>query len=110
MAQVNIAINGQSYTVTCDDGQETRLQELAAYFDSHVSRLTGQVGNISDSRLMLLAGLTICDELKETETRLQQTTEQTGMTSEEGATRVIEAATKKVNDITVRLADVGANA
>ena len=103
MAQVSISINGQNYTVTCDDGQEPRLQELASYFDSHVTRLAQQVGSIADSRLMLLAGLTICDELKDAQMRLSQMEEQTGMTSEDGATRVIETATKKVRDITDRL-------
>ena len=106
MAQVSININDQNYTVTCDDGQEGRLQELAAYFDTHVRQMADQVGTIADSRLMLLAGLTICDELKEMQARIQQMEEETGMTSEEGATRVINTATNKVREIANRLEEV----
>jgi cell division protein ZapA len=103
MAQVSININDQNYTITCDDGQEDRLRELAAYFDTHVRRMSEQVGSIADSRLMLLAGLTICDELKETQARIRQMEDGTGMTSEEGATRVINTATHKVREIANRL-------
>ncbi len=109
MAQVSITINDQSYTITCDDGQEERLQELAAYFDSHVSRIATNVGKIADSRLMLLAGLTICDELKEAQGRLHQMENSTGMTSEDGAVRVIETATKKVRNVTERLEETSSS-
>ncbi|MBB5518157.1 cell division protein ZapA [Amphiplicatus metriothermophilus] len=70
MAQADIAINGRLYKVTCDDGQEQRLQQLANYFDRHVTRLSGELGQIGDARLMLLAALTVCDELFETRKRL----------------------------------------
>ena len=103
MAQVNITINGQSYVVTCDDGQEDRLTELAAYFDEHVTRIARNVGKITDSRLMLLAGLTICDELKDTQQRLALMEQNSGMTSEDGAVRIVETTAQKVREITEQL-------
>ena len=33
MAQVDIEVNGRFYRMLCEDGQEARLQELAAYVD-----------------------------------------------------------------------------
>ncbi len=103
MAQVSITINNQKYTITCDDGQEERLAELATYFDKQVTTIANSVQGISDSRLMLLAGLTICDELKETQMRLEKLQQNKGMTSEDGAVRVIETAAKKVRQVSQRL-------
>ena len=103
MAQVKISINNQPYTITCDDGQEEQLQELARYFDSHVQALAAKVGRITDSRLMLLAGLTVCDELREAESQLQAVRAEKGVTSEVGATRVIEGAARKVREVSDRL-------
>ena len=60
MAQVDIMLNGREYRITCDDGQEERLQQLAAYFDRHVSDLASDLGQIGDARLMLLSALTVC--------------------------------------------------
>ena len=107
MAQVNITINGQNYTVTCDDGQEERLTDLAVFFDQYVQGIAQSVKGISDSRLMLLAGLTICDELKDTQMRLAHMEENSGLTSEEGAAQVLESAANKVRQVTQRLEESG---
>ncbi|MEL7488195.1 MAG: cell division protein ZapA [Pseudomonadota bacterium] len=69
MAQVDITVNGRQYKITCDDGQEQRLQRLAAYFDSQVSTLGEELGQIGDARLMLLSALTVCDDLFEARER-----------------------------------------
>ena len=103
MAQVSVTINRQNYTITCDDGQEERLKELAVYFDHHVSQLADSLGNVADSRLMLLAGLTVCDELMESRGRIKMMEEETGLVSEKEAVSKIDEALKKVMDITERL-------
>lgn len=103
MPQVSIKINDQNYTVTCDAGQEGRLQDLAEYFDDHVTSLTSQVGNIADSRLMLLAGLTICDELLEARSHIQALETSTGMIKEDGALRVVQNTTQKIIDLGAKL-------
>ncbi|WP_306253045.1 cell division protein ZapA [Parvularcula sp. IMCC14364] len=109
MAQVTVSINNQSYTITCDDGQEDRLLELASYFDTQVQRIATNVGAIADSRLMLLAGLTICDELREAQMRIEELETASGMTSEDGAARVLNAATQKVREVTQRLEESSSN-
>lgn len=103
MAQVTISINGQNYTVTCDDGQEARLRELAEYFDAHVSHLAANIANVTDARLMLLAGLTVCDELKEAQGLIHDLETKSGLTSEKGANEIIKSVTARVNDIAQRL-------
>ena len=36
MAQVDVSVNGQSYRIACEDGQEDRLVDLAAMVDEKV--------------------------------------------------------------------------
>ena len=36
MAEVKLTINGRSYTVACDDGQEAHLRHLAGHIDQRV--------------------------------------------------------------------------
>ncbi len=63
MPQVTVLINGHEYEVACGEGQERRTCELADYVDSKVKELVGQLGNLGDQRLLLLASLHLVDEL-----------------------------------------------
>ena len=65
MAQVEITINGQSYRVACEDGQEQRLTDLARMVDAHVGDLVEQVGQVGYTRLLVMASLLVADELVE---------------------------------------------
>jgi len=65
MGQVSVPVNGRSYTITCDDGQETRIRRLAQYLDAKVSEFVGKVGQVGEARLLLLAALVIADELSD---------------------------------------------
>ena len=66
MAQVDVLINGKSYNVACDDGQEDHLLQLAGYVDQRVQELVNSVGQVGDARLLVMASLLISDELSET--------------------------------------------
>ena len=66
MAQVDVAINGRSYQIACDDGQEAHLSQLGQYVDKRVRELVSAVGQIGDSRLLVMASLLIAHELAET--------------------------------------------
>lgn len=63
MAQVTLEINGRSHTVGCGPGEEARLVALSKYVDTKVRELAAQVGTVGESRLLLLACLTLADEL-----------------------------------------------
>ena len=66
MAQVDVTINDRSYRIACDDGQEEHLSRLAAYIDGRVQELTEAVGQVGESRLLVMASLLVADELSET--------------------------------------------
>ncbi len=65
MGQVNVPVNGRSYAISCEDGQETRIRRLAQYVDAKVAGFVGSVGQAGEARLLLLAALVIADELSD---------------------------------------------
>jgi len=65
MAKVSIDINGRKYALGCDDGEEERLLRLGQKLDDRVKMLANQFGQIGDIRLLVMAGITLTDELDE---------------------------------------------
>ena len=65
MPQLSITVNSIPYTVTCDDGQEAQLRDLAKYVDAKIEQLRGAIGHVGEAKLLLLASLMIADELSE---------------------------------------------
>jgi cell division protein ZapA len=70
MAQITIEVNGRPYVVGCEDGQEAHLRELAALFDTHVRQLSGQIGQLGETRLFLMGALLMADEFADVQARL----------------------------------------
>ena len=65
MAQVSITINGRNYKVACDDGQEAHLKRLGDYVDKRLDELVAAVGQVGDSRLLVMVSLLLADELSD---------------------------------------------
>jgi len=72
MGQVGVPVNGRSYTITCDDGQEPRIRRLAQYVDAKVGEFVASVGQVGEARLLLLAALVIADELSDANDALER--------------------------------------
>ncbi|GAA0776698.1 cell division protein ZapA [Roseibium denhamense] len=70
MAQITVTINGKSFRMACDDGEEERLMGLAARFDGWIGELKGAFGEIGDQRLTVMAGIMATDQLSEMERRV----------------------------------------
>jgi cell division protein ZapA len=76
MPHVTVTINGRQYRMACDDGQEGHLLELAQDLERRVVELRGSFGEIGDTRLIVMAALTISDELSETAAKLRKLEEE----------------------------------
>jgi cell division protein ZapA len=72
MGQVAVPVNGRSYAITCDDGQESRIRQLAQYVDAKVGAFVASVGQVGEARLLLLAALVIADELSDANDALER--------------------------------------
>jgi cell division protein ZapA len=70
MSHVNVIINGRQYRMACEEGQETRLLNLAESFEARIGSLRGKFGEIGDSRLTVMAALMACDELLDANQRV----------------------------------------
>ncbi len=76
MPQVTVTINGRQFRMACEDGQESHLLRLAQDLDQRIDKLRTQFGEIGDTRLTVMAALTISDELSETGGRLRRLEEE----------------------------------
>jgi cell division protein ZapA len=65
MPAVNVTLNGKSYRLACDEGQEQHLLGLAAELNGHVESFKGAFGEIGDGRLTVMAALMVADQLHE---------------------------------------------
>jgi cell division protein ZapA len=74
MAQVTIRINGYAYTVGCEDGQETHLEQMAANIEQRIASIKAIGGQSGEARLLMLAALLLADELHDTRNALESTT------------------------------------
>ncbi len=83
MPQISVTINGKTYRMACDEGQENHLLELAKKFDGYVGHLKGSFGEIGDQRLTIMAGIMVIDELAELRRKVS----------------VLEAENEKINTV-----------
>jgi cell division protein ZapA len=72
MSQVTVTINGRQFRMACEDGQESHLLRLAQDLDQRIERLRGTFGEIGDTRLTVMAALTVADEFADTSGRLRR--------------------------------------
>mgnify|MGYP001612459992 CR=1 FL=1 len=117
MAHVTVTVNQRAYTVACDDGEENHLTELANFIDKRVQEIGNSVGQVGDTRLLLMASLLIADEmsiamakieelegeivhLKQTRTSVAEKAQGT----EAAMADMLEAAARRIEDIAARVA------
>ncbi|HMK68523.1 MAG TPA: cell division protein ZapA [Stellaceae bacterium] len=72
MAEVHLTVNGRSYPVSCDEGQQARLKELAQYLDRKTADFAAKLGQIGEARLIVLAALVVTDELADAQAQLRR--------------------------------------
>ena len=66
MANINVKFNGKDFLLSCEDGQEEHLEELAKNLDDKFNKLRSNLGNIGESKLLLITSITVMDEYFET--------------------------------------------
>ena len=62
MPQVSIQIANRTYELACGDGEEARVQELAAYVDEKVCELRKQLPGAPEIKLMVFASILLAEE------------------------------------------------
>src|SRR5437763_8691299 len=114
MPLVNVTVNDRPYTISCDEGEEDHLRELAAHVDSKVRELIETVGQAGEQRLLLMAALLIADAHFESAALLEQRAQDLAQLTEgkeklmqrlveleERAAVALNSAAKRIDDIAV---------
>ena len=63
MPVLRININGRFYDITCEKNKEKYVLELSKYFDQKVRDMAIKLKNIDHSRLLVLTGILLSEEL-----------------------------------------------
>ena len=71
MANVNIKFNGKEFLLSCEDGQEEHLEELSSVLNNKFNDLKNNLGNIGESKLLLITSISVIDEYFETKKKIE---------------------------------------
>src|SRR3954451_23230807 len=63
MPRVDITLNGRSYLIGCEEGQEVRLRHLANYLEGQVRAVTGRAPLAGEGQTLAMAALLVTDQL-----------------------------------------------
>jgi len=114
MPQVAVQINGKTYRMACDEGQESHLLDLAQRFERYVSSLKGSFGEIGDQRLTVMAAIMVQDELVELqrkmvglESELAQLRTTAGPDREADIAAALDKTAERIESISAKLRTAG---
>ena len=65
MPEVSVQIANRNFELACGDGEEARVQELAAYVDEKITDLRRQLPGTPEVKLLVFAALILADESRE---------------------------------------------
>ena len=119
MAKVSLNINGRKYALGCDEGEEERLMRLGQKLDDRVNNMANQFGQIGDLRLLVMAGITMMDEVEDTMENLDLRVDAraaglrkerdaatlASAKTETEAAKALSAAAKKIEALAAKLAN-----
>ena len=63
MGEVALEINGKTYPILCDDGQESRIESLAIYINERLKDIAASGAANNDNHLLVLTSLILADEI-----------------------------------------------
>jgi len=92
MATAVVVIAGRTYRMSCEDGEERRIEELARFVESKIESMRQSFGEIGDQRILVMAALAIADEAADASSRAGE------IESEIAALRAALDAARKAND------------
>tara|TARA_B100000427_G_C15030726_1_gene386766 strand:+ start:39 stop:485 length:447 start_codon:yes stop_codon:yes gene_type:complete len=102
MANINIKFNNKEFLLSCEDGQEEHLEQLANHLNEKFNKLKSDLGNIGENKLLLITSITTMDEYFETKKKIDKKIEELKNLTEkfkELKSLVYEYRDKKENEI-----------
>lgn len=116
MAAVMVTIAGRAYRLSCDDGEEARLEQLARYVESKILSMQDSFKEIGEQRIVVMAALAIADESSDARGRAEtlaldvaglraelEAARKTIASLEERASAAVEDAAKRLEQLSLDL-------
>jgi cell division protein ZapA len=116
MAAVMVNIAGRAYRLSCDDGEEPRLEQLARYVEGKILAMQDSFKEIGEQRIVVMAALAIADESTDSRGKVETLTQdvaalraelesarQTIASLEERASQAVEDAARRLEQLSADL-------
>jgi cell division protein ZapA len=112
MPRVDITLNGRSYLIGCEEGQEARLRQLANYLEGQVRAVTARAPLAGEGQTLAMAALLVTDQLFDLKAEFdalaaasRQPAPPAGMApeDEEVVVAAVDHLAKRIEDIAARL-------
>ncbi len=102
---LNLTINERVYEVGCEDGQTEQVRALAEDLDARVRHLARQLGTQPEGRLLVMAALTLADDLSEARAALERAQAEVDAAASAGSRLAegIESMAERIESIAERL-------
>lgn len=100
MADVQLTIGGQRYTVSCGEGQEESLKDLARQLDEKVSFVKSRMA-VSESLGLVIGSLLLASDLTEKNQELSA-----AQTENAAAAEVLTQTTQLIEKVSERISAV----
>jgi cell division protein ZapA len=72
MPELKLSIGERDFEVACQEGEENFLTEAANLLNAESQKLVSQLGRLSESRMLLMAGLMLADRMINAEKSLNE--------------------------------------
>jgi cell division protein ZapA len=72
MPNINLNIGGRSFAVACPEGEEASLEAAAEILSADAKTLAGQSTKLSESQMLLIAGLMSADKVISVQEKLKE--------------------------------------
>ena len=103
MARVDISLNGRIYPIACEDGQENRVREMAAYVDRKFAELRNSGHAATDMHLLAMVTLLVADELFDARAAVRDQENDAAPNEDPVVAAAVESLAARVESIADRL-------
>jgi len=101
MAVVNIELRGRTYVITCAEGEEPMVENLAKGLRTRVDQIAARTAGGTDAHLLLLAALDMAHDLEEAKTRARKSND--GQRNQDILVSAVSHLTERVRGMVDRL-------
>ena len=109
MAQVTVKINGYTYTVGCEDGQETHLEAMAGQVETRIDSIKALGSQSGEARLLVLASLLMADEIHDLRVEIDSMRNAAARAPRKAAEKADPELGRKLGRLAVRAEQIAAD-